>query len=240
MLFLIKGSRPTAWYGLAFQIATFLFSMPALLANTLLPDFMNETTERRHFLARRALDVLLTVSLPLPVFGVLFARPFVIWMAGRGFSRTGPLLAILTIAAAIALVNGYLFQMAVYAGAEKGLWRAVGVVTAANLAANAVAVSLWGATGAATVMILSEAVGLGLYWRVYRATMPSPLGRRYPLSVALATLGLIGVSWALHAGLGVKTGVGVGILPRVAGLIAVYFALVWCFTTCARRLTSTR
>lgn len=240
MLFLIKGSRPTAWYGLAFQIATFLFALPALLANTVLPDFMSESIERRHFLARRALDVLLTISLPLPVFGVVFARPFVIWLAGKDFSRAGPLLAILTIAAAISLVNGYLFQMAVYAGAEKGLWRAVGVVTAANLAANAVAVSVWGATGAAVVMILSEAVGLGLYWHVYRTTMPSPLGRRYPLSVVLATLGLIGTWWALHAGLGVKTGIGVGILPRVAGLMAIYFALVWGITTCARRLTSAR
>ena len=40
MLFLIKGSRPTALYGLAYQVATFLFVLPGLLANSLLPDFM--------------------------------------------------------------------------------------------------------------------------------------------------------------------------------------------------------
>ena len=121
MLFLIKGSRPTALYGLAYQVATFLFVLPGLLANSLLPDFMSASSERRQFLARRALDVLLTIALPLPVFGVLFARPFVVWLAGERFAGSGPLLAgILTFAAAISLVNGYLAQIAVYAGAGEG------------------------------------------------------------------------------------------------------------------------
>jgi O-antigen/teichoic acid export membrane protein len=238
MLYFISGDRPVALYGVAFQIAVFLFAMPALLANTLLPDFMSESVERRDFLARRALDVMLTVALPLPVFGFLFARPFVIGLAGRPFAGAGILLAILTVAAAIALVNGYLFQIAVYAGAEKGLWRAIGIVTAVNLTSNAVAVSLWGARGAAVVMILSETVGLGLYWRVYRSTLPSPLGRRYPLSVLLATIGLVAIWWALYQGLGLRTGTGYGIVPRIMLLLAIYLALVRFTTFGARKLSA--
>jgi O-antigen/teichoic acid export membrane protein len=239
MLFFIRGERPVALYGVAFQVATFLFVIPSLLSNALLPDFMGASDERRQFLSRRCFDVILTVALPLPVFGVLFARPFVVWIAGEGFAGAGSLLAILTGAAAVALLNGFLYQMAIFAGAEKGLWRAIGVVTAVNLAANAVAVTVWGAPGAAAVMILSEAVGLVAYWRIYRAKMPSPLGRRYPASVAVAVAGLVGACAAFHAGLGLGPGGGKGIVPRAAGLLALYLVLLWAAATAARKLSRT-
>jgi O-antigen/teichoic acid export membrane protein len=222
MLFFIKGDRPVALYGVAFQIATFLFAMPALLSNALLPDFMRADPERRNFLARRALDVILTVALPLPIFGAIFARPFVVWLAGDRFSAAGPLLAILMAAGAIALMNGYLFQMAVFAGAEKGLWRAIAIATVGNLAANAVAVTLFGAIGAAYVMIFSEALGFVIYWRIYRARMPNPLGRRYPLSVVAASAALLAIWWGLHRGLGLEPGAGFAMLPRALLLAAAY------------------
>ena len=132
MLFLIRGDQAVALYGVAYQIANFLFAMPALLSNALLPEFMSADDERRRFLARRALDVILTVALPLPLFGAIFARPFVVWIVGPDFRGAGTPLANLTGAAAIALVNGYLFQMAIFAGAERGLWRVIGTVTVAE------------------------------------------------------------------------------------------------------------
>jgi len=237
MLFLIRGNRPVALYGVAYQIANFLFAMPAMLSNALLPEFMSADDDRQHFLARRALDVILTVALPLPLFGGLFARPFVIWIAGPRFAGAGPPLALLTGAAAIALVNGYLFQMAIFAGAEKGLWRVIGTVTVANLAANAVAVSLWGASGAASVMILTEAIGLAMYWKIYRSRMRSPLGRRYPLSVVVALLGTLALWWTMHAALGLEPGTGLVMFPRALALAVAYAALLWTITSAARKLS---
>ena len=163
-----------------------------------------------------------------------------VWLAGERFAGSGPLLAILTFAAAISLVNGYLAQIAVYAGAERGLWRAIAVVTVTNLAANAVAVTLWSATGAASVMILSEAVALAMYWRVYRGTLPSPLGRRYPMSVVAATATLVVIWLALHLGLGLQAGAGAGIIPRVLLLLATYLGVVYCVAAGARRFNTHR
>jgi len=240
MLFFIAGNRAVAYYGVAFQIAVFIFALPALFANVLLPDFMSADAARKQFLARRALDVILTVALPLPIFGIVFARPFVVWLAGSAFAPAGTLLAILTAAAGISLVNGYLFQMAVFAGAERGLWRAAGVATVSNLAANALAVSLWGAIGAAVVMIFSECVGLVLYFRLYRSTMPSPLGRRYPLSTLIAAVGLAVLCWVLHADFGVDAGTHAGIVPRAVALFVVYLGLVWILTAGGRRLAASR
>jgi len=238
MLFFISGNRAVALYGVAFQVATFLFSIPTLLSNALLPEFMSASADRRRFLARRAFDVILTAALPLPLFGVLFARPVVIWIAGGRYAAAGLLLAILTGAGALALLNGYLFQMAVFAGAEAGLWRAIATVTAVNLVANIVAVNLWSATGAASVMVLSEATGLVMYWRLYRAKMPSPLGRRYPLSVLVASAGLVGCCWIAHAGLGLGPGVGIGVLPRAAALVAAYLMLLYLVALVARRFSA--
>jgi O-antigen/teichoic acid export membrane protein len=130
--------------------------------------------------------------------------------------------------------------MAVFVGAEKGLWRVVGTVTVANLAANAIAASLWGANGAATVMILSEAIALAMYWRIYRTRMPSPLGRRYPLSVIAASLGLVAIWWTLHATLDVGPGTGAAVVPRAAALAAAYAALLWSLTHIARHMHRAR
>jgi O-antigen/teichoic acid export membrane protein len=240
MLFLIRGSRPVALYGVAYQVANFIFAMPALLSNALLPDFMNASNERQQFLARRALDAILTVAIPLPLFGALFSRPFVIWIAGSRYAGAGTPLAILTGAGAIALCNGYLVQVAIFAGAERGLWRVIGTITVVNLAANAVAVTLWGVDGAASVMILSEAVGLAMYWKIYRGKMPNPLGRRYPLSVIGASLGLLAICWALHAGLGLGPGAGVVMLARAVMLGLAYATLLYLLTFSARHLASRR
>ncbi len=243
MLFLIQGSRPTAWYGLAFQVATFIFVLPGLLTNALLPDFMAADPERQKFLARRALDVIMTLALPLPLFGVVFSRPFVVWLehgSKFNFAPAGTLMAILTFAAALALFNGYLSQMAVYAGAEKGLWRIIGIVTATNLISNAVAVTFWSATGAACVMILSEFVGLCLYWRLYRRTIPYRLPRRYPIAVALATLGTVVIWLGLRYGAGLTPGSGIAFLPRAIGLLGVYLALVYALSAAGRRFGKLR
>ncbi|MGH9091098.1 MAG: oligosaccharide flippase family protein [Acidimicrobiales bacterium] len=238
MLFFIKGSRPVALYGVAFQIVTFLFVTPSLLSNALLPDYVSAGGERRRFLARRGFDVMLTLALPLPVFGVVFGRALVVWIAGNRFAPAGTLLAILSGAALLAFLSGYLFQMAIFSGAEKGLWRAVAALTAVNIASNAVAVTLWSATGAATAMILSEAVGLVIYWRIYRASLPSPLGRRYPLSVLVAASAFAGLCAVLKAGLHLSSGSGAGILPRGAVLFAFYLIIVGFVAAVARRLSS--
>ncbi len=240
MLFFIKGSRPVALYGLAYQAALFLFAVPGLLSNTLLPDFMGADAVRRQFLARRGMDVILTVAFVLPIFGVLFARPFVVWLAGRRFAEAGPLLAILTIAAAVQLINGYLFQIAVLRGAISGLWRVVSIVTVANLAANGVAVTLWGATGAVYVMIFSEVLGLMFYARIYRSRMPSPLGRRYPFAAALAAAALGAVAWALHVWGGIEPGSGPAIVPWAVALVVIYAVLLRSFVLVGRLLGARR
>jgi O-antigen/teichoic acid export membrane protein len=240
MLYFISGNRAVALYSVAFQIAAFSFTIPTLLSNALLPEFMSADADRRRFLARRAFDVILTVAVPLPLFGALFARPVVNWITGSQYAGAGPLLAVLVGASAISLLNGYLFQMAIFSGAERGLWHSIATVTAVNLAANALAVTLWGATGAAWVMVLSESTGLFMYWRLYRRAMPSPLGRRYPLSVVVASAGLGACCWVAHVWLGLGPGVGVGTLPRATVLACVYLALLAVVTQIARNLAKFR
>ena len=238
MIFFIRGDRAVALYGLGYQIASFLFVVPSFLSGVLLPDFMVGDVSRRSFLARRGFDVILTIALPLPLFGALFARSFVIWISGPRFAGAGGIACYSRRCSRDRSMNGYLFQMAVFSGAERGLWRTAAVGTVSNIAANAVAVTFWGATGAACVMILSETVGLVMYWRIYRMRMPSPLGRRYPLSVVVASLALLVIWFTVHVGLGVVPGMGLGMLPRALGLAATYGVLLAATTFIARRLAA--
>ncbi|MGO9548928.1 MAG: polysaccharide biosynthesis C-terminal domain-containing protein, partial [Mycobacterium sp.] len=128
------------------------------------------------------------------------------------------------------------FQMAVFAGAERGLWRTAAVGTVSNIAANAIAVTFWGATGAAYVMIFSETIGLLLYWRLYRNRMPNPLGRRYPLSVVGASVGLLAIWTIVHLEFDVGSGIGLAIVPRALALAALYGLLLWFIASLSRHL----
>ena len=116
--------------------------------------------------------------------------------------------------------------MAVFAGAERRLWHSIATVTAVNLAANAVAVTLWGATGAAWVMVLSEATGLVMYWRLYRTRMPSPLGRRYPFQCSWPRPGSAPAAGSHTSELGLGAGLASRVVPRAAALVALYLAIL--------------
>ena len=74
-----------------------------------------------------------------------------------------------------------------------------------------------------------------MYWRIYRTKMPSPLGRRYPLSVFAASVTLLATWWALHAGLGLEAGTGASMFPRAIALAAGYAVLLWVITLAARQ-----
>ena len=139
---------------------------------------MSSSADRQDFLARRALDVIITVALPLPFFGALFAQPLRGADAGpevswRGRATCNPHWCRCDRTSERLLVSaGDLHwrrrrPLASY-------WRSDGDQLAGQRCCSR---SLWGAEGAGAVMVPSEALGLAMYWRLYRSKMPSPLGR---------------------------------------------------------------
>lgn len=234
LLFFLKGASPVALYGVAYQVATFVMASPTFFTSAIAPDYMVADTAGRERIVRRSFDVLITVALPVPLFGVVFARPFVVWLAGARFAGAGPLLAILSFAAAATLLDAFLFQIALFAGLEDRIWRSLAVVTAANLVANAVAIPVWGATGAAVAMIVSESVGLAAYSRRFLRAHPEAIDGAQAVAVAAAVI-LLGAAWALLVSLAhLGPGTRAGIVPRALALAVAYGVLVLLF----RRLAS--
>jgi len=226
LLFFVKGASALAVYGVAYQAAAFLMSSPTFLTGALLPDYMAADSARRDRLAERALDVMVTVALPLPLFVTLFAKPFIAIIVGDRYAGAAVLLSILSGSILLIFINSFLFQMAVLGGAERRMWKPLAVVTFANLAANGVGIPLFGAPGAAWAMVASELAGVFLYWRVYRTTVHHVLRLGYPLSIAASVCVLGAVCLAIHLSLHVGVGNRWAAVPRGAILLACYGGLV--------------
>lgn len=226
MLYFVRGESAIAVYAVAYQVAAFVMVAPAFLTGALLKDFMAADRAERRRLARRTLEVACAIALAVPLLFSVFARPFVLWLAGPGFSGAIPVLVVLSVAAAIAFVDGVLYQLAVFAGARRRLWRVVGIVTAVNLGCNAVAVPLFGPMGAACVMVLSELVALVFYWQMFMRVVGGGVGLYAPVAAAVAAA-LVGAGCVLcHAVAGVGAGSGLAMAPRALLLAVAYAGLL--------------
>ena len=226
-------------YGVAYQIANFLFAMPALLSNALLPEFMSADDDRRRFLARRALDVILTVQLPLP-----FSARYSLDLSSSGSrdrisGELGRHSRILTGRGPHRARERILFQMAIFAGAERGLWRVIGTVTVANLAANAVAVTLCGRDrrcerddperGDRTSDVLEDLSNQDA--KPARSAIPAFC----PRSFGDASCDLVGAARRAR----IKAGTRASMFPRAIALAACYAVLLWLITLAARQASFT-
>jgi len=226
LLYFVKGPSAIALYAVAYQVAAFVMSMPVFLTGALLPDFMAAKGARRTAITRHGFNIVMAVALPLPLFFGLFGRPFLLALSGEKFAGAAVALTVLSGAAALVLVNGYLFQLSVYAGAEAQLWRAIAIVTVVNLVAIGIAVPFWGIDGAAAAMVLSELAGMTRYWPVFRRATGYRLDVRHLACVIGATAVIAGGWLALHLGLGLRSGQGPAMVLRAGALAAAYLIVL--------------
>jgi O-antigen/teichoic acid export membrane protein len=207
ILSLMTDSKVVGWYGVSTRLFTTLMFVPAILSTAWLPRLVaafEEAPRRLHETARRPIEIVLLLGLPICVLAALTAAPVIRILFGPGYAGAAPVLAVLALVVPLMYLNIMLNQV-VIAAKRQSIWTWIMAgATVVNPLFNIALVPLFqshfgnGAIGAAVALWLTEllivVVGIAVVGRrVLEARSLWRLGRGL-----LAALAMAGVMYLLR------------------------------------------
>lgn len=191
LLRFLQGPAETAIYGAGYRLFAFAVSVPGLVLSPLLPEMARSVghLSRWH---HKAFGIVLPVAASGAVLMAVLAPEVVdVLYPEERYLDTIPVVRVLFLAFAFVWL-GSLGGLGLVALGSQRTWAVItGVGFLANLGGNLVAIPRWGALGAASVTLGTEAlVALAALWVVTRATGTLPGWR----SVG-AAVGAAGLTW---------------------------------------------
>jgi O-antigen/teichoic acid export membrane protein len=203
MLSILATEAIVGRYGSAYRLleATFFISVSLNGAFTPMFTYLNRDSEPP-VQAAFGSSLKLTFVLLAPI-GVAFAclpEPICHLFFGPGFSGSAEPLRILAPVVVILGVVGLASSMVVSRNRPGGIVRASGAMVVLNLVLNLVLIPRWGASGAATAMLVTEAVFVIIVLRFASAAMDAAVPWwRTLFAPCVATIAMVAVAVALSA-----------------------------------------
>jgi O-antigen/teichoic acid export membrane protein len=190
MLSKLTSASETAYYSVSYTLVKLTWAVPSVIAAAFFPLFAQlrkddpREAERTFFLIVR---IFFFLGVPLAVL-IAFAGPAVIPIAFTDrYEPAGPALSVLAWTVVFSFQNYVLWYGILACHRERAVLPIQAAGLAINIAANAVLIPLWGPSGAAVSLLVSDAwtVG-GQTWLIHRHLYPVHL--RQLLGVPLAAL----------------------------------------------------
>lgn len=214
-------------FGVALQLAVFGTSIPTMVTAAILPKFVEGTQARKRRLTQRAFDVLNYGGAAVPLVAVVFARPVMVLIAGRGFAGGASALMVLGCYAALWGPAAVFLDGLVYLKTEGAVLKSVALATVTTLVAAAVLIPLCQSIGAAIALlagaiatVMSGAVGFKRAAGFTVSVLPS-------VCFVLVSALLVGLYVLLHLIAGYQPRGGWLMLPEMVGLLIIYGALAF-------------
>jgi O-antigen/teichoic acid export membrane protein len=186
-------------YAAATKILSLLVMVPGLVMSSALPGFSSvvRAGEGMNELGAKVLGWLLATWLPLCVASAIFARPIVHVALGSQYDGAVPLVRILALAGAVALIANVLGTLLIAASIVRPMVLQNVVATVFNIGGNVLLVPRYGVVASAWLTVATELiVSVGALALLWRRLAPRPwlaAGFR----PALAAAGLAGTGLAL-------------------------------------------
>ena len=165
ILSLMTNPSTVGWYGVSTRLFTTLMFVPVIMSTAWLPRLISafeEAPERLHEVARRPIELILLLGLPICVVTAVTAGPVIKLLYGPGYRQAAPVLVILAFVAPLMYLNIMLNQLVV-AAKRQSIWTWIMAgATVVNPVLNVVLIPIFrthtgnGATGAAVALGLTE------------------------------------------------------------------------------------
>lgn len=198
MLHELRSSEEVGWYRLAALFALQLPVVADLLTRTALPVFVS-LRDRPDALREQAAQisrVLLAIALPLSVGGFVLAEALITALSGGdAFLPSVQALRLLMLMLPLRFANALLGTVLSATDRQRARVRIAASAAVLNLALNAVAIPLWGVTGAASTTLLTDAVAFMLFAYAGRDALPLASLARDATRAALPAVAMGGVLW---------------------------------------------
>ncbi len=198
LLSILQDETAVAIYGLAYRVLEGLMVLPAYFMFALFPEIARLTGQRERVdgIVSAALSVMEALALPIVLIFAVFAEDVVRVIGDEGFADAAWVLRILTVALGISYMNGVYGAALPALDQQNALFRWSIVILALNLVVNVALIPLWGVTGAAIAVVLSELLAYGVVRRLYAAVGRPP---RHRFAPGLLLAGLLMVAAMLPA-----------------------------------------
>jgi O-antigen/teichoic acid export membrane protein len=227
LLSLLVPLSTVGTFGLALQLAVFGTAIPPMLTAAILPKFIDGSFERRRRLAQRAFDVLTSGGAALPLAAIIFARPVVLLIAGRGFASGATPLILLSCYAALACPAAVFVDGLVYLGAERAVLRITLLASVTVLAVAGATIPFFGGTAAAVALIAGSVVVVVWGAAAFRQTAGFGVSVAKSARFMLVSALLIAIYVVLHLAAGYVPRGGWLVIPEMLALFAIYGALAF-------------
>ena len=227
MLSLMTRPEVVGWYGVPMKLfQTFMF-LPVVIATAWLPrlvrTFVDEGPEALRHAARRPLELVFVLGLPISAAIAVGAKPFVDIVYGASYAESIPVLSILALCI-LPMYLGIVLSQVFVAEERQSAWTwLMGIATIVNPLLNLVLIPFAedrfgnGAIGAATALLLTEVVIVSIgFVLVGRGVVDRRIMRRTALT-AFASLAM----W--FAGIATRP---LGTVVSLATAAATFLALV--------------
>lgn len=161
MLGFMRGTTENGYYDAAVKIKNILVSFVTSLGTVLLPrvSYYIEVGEKEKFqqIAKKALNFVFLISVPMCIYFILFAKPSIDILSGSAFANAVfPMQLIMPTLVFIGLTNIIGLQMLVPLGREEQVLYSEIVGAIVNIIVNSLLIPRMGAAGAAIGTVLAE------------------------------------------------------------------------------------
>jgi O-antigen/teichoic acid export membrane protein len=157
--------RPEAeigWYGAAYKPLDVITVIPIIFMGLVLPLFVHawsgKDRDRVQRIIQRATDAVGLLSWPTLAGGIVLATPLMLFISGPEYAPSGPLLALLVVAAFMVFYGSLFGHLIVGIGKQKIMTWFYAADAMVSIALYFILIPRFGATAAALVTIFSEAI----------------------------------------------------------------------------------
>jgi O-antigen/teichoic acid export membrane protein len=227
LLSLLAPLAAVGTFGVALQLTVFGTAIPPMLTAAILPKFVNATAERQQHLAQRAFDVLTSGGAALPLAAIIFARPTLVLVGGRGFAGGATPLILLSFYAALSCPTAVFMDGLVYLRAERTVLRMTIGATIVILTVAASTIPFFAAKGAAVALVAGAAVVVVWGAAAFRRTAGFGISTAKCARFVLVSALLVAIYLVLHVAAGYAPRGGWHLIPEMLTLLAIYAILAF-------------
>ena len=210
---------------MALQLAVFGTAIPPILTAAILPKFVGAAADRQQRLAQTAFEVLVFGGAALPLAAIVFARPSLTLIGGRGFAAGTTPLILLSFYAALSYPLSVFSDGLVYLRAEKAVLKIGLGTTVVVLAVAASTVPFFAANAAAVALDTGGVVALVWCATTFRRVAEFSISTTKCVRFVLVSGLLIAVYLVVHLTVGFAPRSGWRLLPEMLVLLSIYAVL---------------
>jgi O-antigen/teichoic acid export membrane protein len=228
MLSLMTDKTVVGWYGVTTTLFQTMLALPLLVTTAWLPRYVmafERSVDDLRAVARRPVEVVFTLSLPLAAGTAMFSRVIVVGLYGSAYAKAAPVMVALAVCIIPMYANMMLGQVAT-ASRRQQLWVwLMALSVAVNVGLNLVLIPLTqhhlhnGAIGAGWAMVLTEMVQLAAAFALVGGHILDRGSYCRILGAGAASCAMLAVRYAA-APLGTAPALGLAVLALLAGLLA--------------------